>query len=57
MIRLSGRQMKWGVEATTPALIAGLGKLLAPADLLESVALDEVLVLARQGLPKLFRSG
>lgn len=29
LVRLSGRQMRWGREATAPALLAGLGVLLA----------------------------
>jgi hypothetical protein len=29
LVRLSGRQMKWGVESTEPALLAGLWVLLS----------------------------
>lgn len=57
LIRLSGRQMKYKVESTAPALLAGLEKLLAVDALLSDVNLDEILTLARQTLPHLFRSG
>lgn len=57
LIRLSGRQMKKGVEFTTPALLAGLEKLLAIDDLMQDEDLSEILALARQVLPHLFRSG
>jgi hypothetical protein len=57
LVRLSGRQMGYGVESTAPALLAGLEKLLAIEDLLESEDLAEVLALARKVLPRLFRSG
>lgn len=57
LVRLSGRQMKHGVESTAPALLAGLEKLLAIDDLLQTEDLQEILTLARQVLPKLFRSG
>ena len=56
LVRLSGRQMKHGVESTAPALLAGLEKLLAIDDLLQTEDLQEILALARQVLPKLFRS-
>jgi hypothetical protein len=56
LIRSSGRQMKRGVADTAPALLAGLEKLLAVLDLLETHDLDEILVLARHCLPKLFSS-
>jgi hypothetical protein len=54
LIRLSGRQMKYGVADTAPALLAGLEKLLAVLELLETHDLDENLELARRCLPKLF---
>jgi hypothetical protein len=54
LVRLSGRQMKHRVESTAPALLAGLGKLLAIDDLLNECGLEEVLALARQILPNLF---
>lgn len=57
LVRLSGRQMKYGVESTAPALLAGLEKLLAIDDLLQTEDLQEILALARQVLPKLFHSG
>ena len=57
LIRLSGRQMKYGVESTAPALLAGLEKLLAIDDILEDEDLNEILALARKVLPKLFHSG
>lgn len=57
LIRLSGRQMKHRVEFTAPALLAGLDKLLAIDDLMQEEDLNEILRLARQVLPKLFRSG
>ncbi len=57
LVRLSGRQMKWGVADTAPALLAGLEKLLAVVDLLASHDLTDILELARRVLPTLFRSG
>lgn len=40
LIRLSGRQMKYGVESTPPALLAGLMVLLSVTDVLESPDID-----------------
>ena len=57
LVRLSGRQMKWGVADTAPALLAGLEKLLAVADLLVSNDLTNIITLARRVLPTLFPSG
>jgi len=57
LVRLSGRQMKHRVESTAPALLAGLEKLLAIDDLMQTEDLQEILALARQVLPKLFHSG
>lgn len=59
LVRLSGRQMKHGVESTAPALLAGLERLLAIDDLMQAEDLDEILNLARRQLPRLFpdRSG
>jgi hypothetical protein len=57
LVRLSGRQMKWGVADTAPALLAGLEKLLAVVDLLATHNLNDILELARRVLPTLFRSG
>jgi hypothetical protein len=59
LVRLSGRQMKHGVESTAPALLAGLERLLAIDDLMQVEDLADVLTLARRQLPRLFpdRSG
>jgi hypothetical protein len=59
LVRLSGRQMKHRVESTAPALLAGLERLLAIDDLMQTEDLGEVLALARRQLPRLFpdRSG
>jgi hypothetical protein len=59
LVRLSGRQMKHGVESTAPALLAGLERLLAIDDLMQVEDLEGVLALARRQLPRLFpdRSG
>jgi hypothetical protein len=54
LIRLSGRQMKWGVRATAPALLAGLEKLLAVLDVLTDYTPDELRRLIRATLPHLF---
>ena len=40
LVRLSGRQMKRGVRATAPALLAGLEKRLAVLDVLTDYTLD-----------------
>jgi hypothetical protein len=42
LIRLSGRQMKYGVEYTEPALLAGLWVLLQMLELLEHYDLDQL---------------
>lgn len=57
LVRLSGRLMKYKVESTAPALLAGLEKLLALEALQSECNLNEILSLARQVLPQLFRSG
>jgi Transposase DDE domain len=57
LVRLSGRQMKHGVESTATALLAGLEKLLALDDLLQTEDVQDILALARQVLPQLFHSG
>ncbi len=59
LVRLSGRQMKHGVESTAPALLAGLERLLAIDDLMQVENLEQVLDLARRQFPRLFpdRSG
>jgi hypothetical protein len=51
LVRLSGRQMKWGVEFTEPALLSGLWILLALVRVLEHYDLDELLRLAQSVLP------
>jgi hypothetical protein len=57
LVRLSGRQMKWGVESTASALLGGLEKLLAVLDLMTEYDLDEIRQLAKRVLPNLFDSG
>ena len=56
LIRLSGRQMKHRVKATAPALLAGLEKLRAVVDLLETHDLTDILSLAQRLLPRFFNS-
>ncbi len=56
LVRLSGRQMKWGVESTAPALLAGLEKLLAVLDVMKEYDLDELSRLVHRSLPHLFNS-
>lgn len=56
LVRLSGRQMKWGVESTAPALLAGLEKLLAVLDLMNEYDLTELSQLIHRNLPQLFNS-
>lgn len=53
LIRLSGRQMKYGVESTAPALLAGFMVLLSVTDLLESPDVDigELKRMAASALP------
>jgi hypothetical protein len=57
LVRLSGRQMKYKVESTASALLAGLEKLLAVLDVLADYDLDEIRTLAKRALPNLFDSG
>jgi hypothetical protein len=52
LVRLSGRQMKWGVEFTEPALLSGLWVLLAVMRVLEHQDLDDLLRLAQSVLPR-----
>ena len=47
LIGLSGRQMKWGRNFTEPALLAGLGVLLAMLDSLERYDVEEVKRMAQ----------
>jgi len=42
LVRLSGRQMKWGRESTAPALLAGLWVLLAMITALEQHSVEEL---------------
>lgn len=53
LIRLSGRQMKYGVESTPPALLAGYMVLLSMTDLLESPDVDigQLKKIAANALP------
>jgi len=45
--------MKHKVESTAPALLEGLGRLLAIDDLMQSEDLNELLDLARHLIPRL----
>jgi hypothetical protein len=56
LVRLSGRQMKRGVEHTAPALLAGLDKLLAVLDLMRTHDLAEIVAQAKRVLPNIFNS-
>ena len=57
LVRLSGRQMKWGCESTAPALMTGLWSLLAILDVLENYTLDEIKKLTEIILPPQMRPG
>lgn len=46
LVRLSGRQMKWGTAFTEPALLAGLGILLVMLDVVEQYDIEEIKRLA-----------
>jgi len=46
LVRLSGRQMKWGTAFTEPALLAGLGILLVMLDVVEQYDIAEIKNLA-----------
>jgi hypothetical protein len=48
LVRLSGRQMKWGVESTAPALLAGLWVLLAALAALEHYSEAELRAMKDQ---------
>jgi hypothetical protein len=54
--RLSGRQKKHKKPPTAPALLAGLEKLLAVLDLLETESLEDIVDLIRRCLPRLLNS-
>jgi hypothetical protein len=56
LVRLSGRQMKWGVESTAPSLLSGLEKLLAVLDLMNDYDVVELRRLVQRNLPHLFNS-
>jgi hypothetical protein len=56
LVRLSGRQMKWAVESTAPALLSGLEKLLAVLDVMKEYDLAELSRLIHSRLPHLFNS-
>ena len=55
LIRLSGRQMKWGCTFTEPALLAGLGVLLVMLDFIEQYDVEEVKRMAQLFLPGHYR--
>lgn len=42
LVRLSGRQMKWGKEFTYPSLLAGVWSLLAIDDMLNNYGIDKI---------------
>lgn len=52
LVRLSGRQMKWGVSFTKPALLAGLWTLLTMLETLENYSLNELRAIATIALPQ-----
>ena len=47
LIKLSGRQMKWGVEFTNPALLAGLWVYLSMLEVMDSYSPEELAVLRK----------
>jgi hypothetical protein len=51
LVRLSGRQMKWGKSHTDPALLAGMWVLLSMLELLKHYDLEELRRLAAVALP------
>jgi hypothetical protein len=53
LVRLSGRQMTWGVAFTLPALLAGLWVLLAMIEVRKHYDLDDIQQLADTVLPQL----
>jgi hypothetical protein len=54
LVRLSGRQMKYGCDFTEPALLAGLGVLIPMLCLLENYDLDQVKELVAACLPNVY---
>jgi hypothetical protein len=55
IIRLSGRQMKWGCAFTEAALLAGLGVLLVMLDFIEQYDVEEVKRMTQLFLPGHYR--
>lgn len=53
LVRLSGRQMKWGVKATAPALLAGLHILLIIQQTLQAYGIETILKLGEPILKQL----
>lgn len=47
LIKLSGRQMKWGVAFTNPALLAGLWVFLSMLEMMESYSPEQLAVLRK----------
>ena len=47
LIKLSGRQMKWGVEFTNPALLAGLWVYLSMLEVIDSYSPEELAILRK----------
>jgi hypothetical protein len=56
LIRLSGRQMKYGTSFTEPALMAGLGILLPMLDLLHEFDVEEIRQLTEATFPQFFEA-
>ena len=56
LVRLSGRQMKWGVEFTEPALLAGMWVLLAMLDVLQQHEVADLQQLAKFALTSLMNT-
>jgi hypothetical protein len=54
LVRLSGRQMKYGCDFTEPALLAGLGILIPMLNLLEYYDLNQLKELAAACLPGIY---
>jgi hypothetical protein len=54
LVRLSGRQMKYGCDFTEPALLAGLGTLIPMLNLLEHYDLNQLKELAADCLPGIY---
>lgn len=52
LVRLSGRQMKYGVKFTLPALLAGMWTLLTMLETLEHYTIDQLREIAAVALPQ-----